>query len=808
MKLVGFNKTSYVNHASSIIFFALITILYCWPILEGQRINQSDFKQFLGMSQEILDYRSKNNQEALWTNSMFGGMPAYQISVVYANNILVYIDKVFQLYLPRPIGILFLYFLGFYLLLCSLRIKPALSFLGALCFGLSTYFLIILEVGHNTKAHAISYMAPALSGLVYLFRKQEDSLFNKSFGFLISFLFLGLHLRANHLQITYYLLFILFAFWLHYLIYAIKEDNLKRHVKLTSLFIIAGCLAIAINIGSIWSTYDYSKYTIRGQSDLTSYSNNKTSGLDKDYATAYSYGKLETFNLLYPNFVGGASIGKLPEDSHVFKALRNQGYSKNDSRDFIQNIPLYFGPQIFTAGPVYIGAVTWLLFFIGFFTLRKNIKWILVGLILFSLILSWGKYFPLLTNFLLDYFPLYNKFRTVSMILVIAQFSIPLLAIIGLNKYSSLDFKFQERQKVLVKSVLILMSLSFFFLLFGRLLFDFSSLSDINYPKWFLEALQKDRLAVFRLDIFRSLGLIMIASLILFYFLIQNNSKNSYKWIWILSLLVLLDMWFVNKRYFNSNDFIPKNQLEKPFKEESYDKYIKQDTTIFRVYNLNERLDQGARTSYFHHSLGGYHGAKLGRYQEVIDMHISKGNPNVINMLNTKYIISSDKKNQSFVEKNPYALGNAWFVERINWVDNADQEIKSLSSIDPSNTVTINKEYSSYINEIYYDSLNTINMISYAPNRLSYKSSSKQNGMVVFSEIYYPKGWLAYIDGQLVNHFPVNYILRGLLVPSGEHEIVFEFKPKSFFISSIISLICSCLFVLVTLFTVVLFFKK
>jgi len=267
-------------------------------------------------------------------------------------------------------------------------------------------------------------------------------------------------------------------------------------------------------------------------------------------------------------------------------------------------------------------------------------------------------------------------------------------------------------------------------------------------------------------------------------------------------------MWSVNKRYFNSNDFIPKSQLEKPFTEESYDKDIKQDTTIFRVYNLNERLDQGARTSYFHHSLGGYHGAKLGRYQEVIDMHISKGNPNVINMLNTKYIISSDKKNQSFVERNPYALGNAWFVERINWVDNADQEIKSLSSIDPSNTVTINKEYSSDINEIYYDSLNTINMISYAPNRLKYKSNSKKNGIVVFSEIYYPKGWLAYIDGQLVDHFPVNYILRGLLVPSGEHEIVFEFKPKSFFISSVIALVCSCLFILIIILTGVLFFKK
>ena len=383
------------NHVFAILVFALITIFYCWPILDGKKINQSDYKQFLGMSKEIVDFRLENGEEALWTNSMFGGMPAYQISVHYSNNILVQIDKFLQLYLPRPVGIIFLYFIGFYILLLSMRLNPHFAFLGALAFGFSTYLFIIIEVGHNTKAHAIAYIAPALAGMVYCFKEENNSLSKKIFGFFLSFLFLGLHLRGNHLQITYYFLFILFAFWVNYLINAIRNNKKSDFIKSTLVFFTAGLLAISINIGNIWSTYEYSKYTTRGMSELTPKSNNQTSGLDKDYATSYSYGKLETLNLLYPNFVGGPSVGKLSEKSAVFQALRSNGISKKDSKGFIEAVPLYFGPQQFTAGPVYIGAVVWLLFFIGLFVIKKPIKWILVTLILFSFVLAWGKYFPL-----------------------------------------------------------------------------------------------------------------------------------------------------------------------------------------------------------------------------------------------------------------------------------------------------------------------------------------------------------------------------------------------------------------------------
>ena len=796
---------SYLHYIFSVFAFAIITIAYCWPILDGDKINQSDYKQFLGMSKEIVDFRSEHGEEALWTNSMFGGMPAYQISVHYANNILVQIDQFFQLYLPRPVGIIFLYFIGFYILLLSMRLNPHFAFLGALAFGFSTYLFIIIEVGHNTKAHAIAYMAPSLAGMVHCFRQENNYLSKKIFGFFISFLFLGLHLRGNHLQITYYFLFILFAFWVHYLIHAIKMNQNTNFIKSTLVFCAAGLFAISINIGNIWSTYEYSKYTTRGMSELTPNSTNQTTGLDKDYATSYSYGKLETLNLLYPNFVGGASVGKLSEKSAVFQALRSNGFSKKDSKSFIEAVPLYFGPQQFTAGPVYIGAVVWLLFFIGLFTIKKPLKWILLMLILFSFTLAWGKYFPLITNLFLDYFPLYNKFRTVSMILVIAEFTVPLIGAIGLYSLWNLDIELREKTQILLKSSGFLILTSFFFLVFGNILFDFKSISDSQFPTWFLDALINDRLSMYKSDIIRSMVLIVMATIII-YLAIIRYEKHHFTWVYILAILIFVDMWFVNKRYFNQDSFVVKSKVETPFQIQDFDKLIKQDTSVYRVYNLNERLDQGARTSYFHHSLGGYHGAKLGKYQELIDAHISKGSLNVINMLNTKYIITSNKNREPIVQQNSSACGNAWFVKDVNWVYSADQELISLSDFDPNNSVIINNKYQHYVGDFNYNEDNIIELKTYRPNKLIYNAHVDTASLAVFSEIFYPKGWKAYLDGVPVNHFPVNYILRGLYIPKGVSEIVFEFKPKSFFVSSKISFISSCLLVLTGILSIVRLF--
>ena len=789
-------------HFLAIVLFALITILYCHPILKGQKINQSDYKQFLGMSKEIVDYRSSTGEEALWTNSMFGGMPAYQISVRYPNNILVHIDQFFQLYLPRPIGVIFLYFLGFYIFLLSLKINPKISVLGAIAFGMSSYFFIILEAGHNTKAHAIAYMAPAVASMLYCIKQSQKSRWHNIAAFFFAFLALGLHLRANHLQITYYLLFILFSFWIYYLINFIQLQQLSKFIKSTLIFIVSGIMAISINLGSIWSTYDYSKHTIRGHSELKRENGESYSGLNKDYATAWSYGKVETFNMLYPNFVGGSSHAKLSDKSNLYQALQKNGISRKDSRNFIQAVPLYFGPQSFTSGPVYIGAIVWLLFFIGFFTIKKPIRWILLSLIVFSFLLAWGKYFPFVTNFFLDYFPLYNKFRTVSMILVITQFTIPLLAIIGFNQFVYSDLNYKIKMNILLKSSGILIGISLFFLLFSNLLFDFRGLTDSQFPVWFIDALILDRIDLFKMDIIRSLFFIIVTALLVFYFVIKTTHDNSY-WLYGLIFLVLIDMWFVNKRYLNTDDFVPVSDIEKPFKAQIFDQMIKQDTSVYRVYNLTERIDQGARTSYFHHSLGGYHGAKLGKYQEVIDQHIIKGNMNVINMLNTKYIIVPSENGEPTVQQNTDAFGNAWFVDNVKWVETAKEEIGALSEFNLKKIAIVNEKYKKYADGIVLNMENSIQLISYAPNKIIYNVNNEENSLAVFSEIFYPEGWQAYIDGVAVNHFPVNYILRGLVVPRASKKIIFEFKPQSFFISAKISFLASCLLIITGLITFV-----
>tara|TARA_B100001250_G_scaffold108108_1_gene91245 strand:- start:15008 stop:17434 length:2427 start_codon:yes stop_codon:yes gene_type:complete len=795
-----YNIRTYSIHIFPFFLFLAITLLYCFPILEGKKINQSDHKQFLGMSKEIVDYRDKTGQEALWTNSMFGGMPAYQISVHHPNNILVHIDQFFQLYLPRPVGIIFLYFIGFYILLLSLKINPHLSILGALAFGMSSYFFIILEAGHNTKAHAIAYIAPVVASFIYCFNRDKTALLSQVPIFFFSFLSLGLHLRANHLQITYYLLFILFFFWVSYLLDAYQKQKIPNFIRQTSIFSIAGIMAISINLGNIWSTYDYSHHTIRGDSELLTESGDVQSGLDTEYATAWSYGKVETFNMFFPNFVGGSSHSSLSENSNLYKALRQNRVSKRDSRNFIKSVPLYFGPQSFTSGPVYLGAITWLLFFIGLFIVKKPIKWVLLSLVCFSFILAWGKYFPVVTNLFLDYFPLYNKFRTVSMILIIAQFAVPLLAILGLHKIIYSDIEIDEKKKIIIKSALLLICTSIFFLLFRDILFDFKSQTDARFPSWFIDALIQDRANLFRLDILRSVFFVSISA-VLIYIIIQRDLRMQPIWIYVLSIFVIADMWFINKRHLNSDDFIQKADLETPFTMQEYDKLIKEDTSIYRVYNLNERLDQGARTSYFHHSLGGYHGAKLGKYQDLIDFHLTKGNMNVINMLNTKYIIAPNENQQPIVQQNPEALGNAWLVDSIQWVNNANEALDQLHRFYPKNTVIIDKKYQEQVNNTKLGLDGSIELTSYSPNKLVYNISSKTPALVVFSEIFYPNGWRAYIDDNFVEHFPVNYLLRGLIIPNGSHEVVFEFKPKSFFVSAKLSLFSSCLLICVSLIT-------
>ena len=870
-------KKKLLFHLIAITLFALITLIYCNPILENKRINQSDIIQFQGMSKEIKDFRDRTGDEALWTNSMFGGMPAYQISVKYPNNILLHIDKVLQLGFPRPIGIIFLYFLGFYILMLSMKLDYKLAFLASIAFGLSSYFLIIIEAGHNTKAHAISYMAPTIAGMLWCLRGK------RLLGFFLTFLFLGLQIRANHPQISYYLIFILSSFWLTYLIYSFKDKKLKYFISNTLVFMLGCLLAIMINISSLWSTYDYSKYTMRGGSDLIQ----SESGLKKDYAMQWSYGKMETFNLLIPNLYGGVSKSFLEDkESEIYKSLTsiqrkkqnefekqfNDWSKKNLGIDFslytslvsryqsqkitdeemetlmqldakikqsesvvnqkqneiysklFKDLPAlqgasseYWGPQAFTSGPVYLGSSIIFLFFLSIFLFFSDVyrvkilKICLLGLCFFSLLLAWGSNLEWFNNLFFNYFPLYNKFRTVSMILIIVQFAVPIIAILGLNSFlnSDLDVK-KNRIKILLSGGLVVF-ICLFFIVFWHQFYTYNNVLSNEYNGFF-DTLKNARFSLLKSDVYRTILVTSLCLFSLFAFSFNKLSKNTL--IFLLISFVLFDLWGVNKRYLNESNFISKKSMEKPYNFPTNDKEIKSDSTIFRVFNADEGFS-GTNTSYFFHSLGGYHGAKLSKYQNLIDSVFFSRNPNsALRMLNTKYIIQNKSVIKTDSQFGQSPLGNAWFVQNIDTVDSNEDELKSIKSFffDPSITAIINKDQLNLLEEFEYDSTATINLLAskdnYNPSRLVYKTSDlKSNQLAVFSEIYYPKGWYVYIDGKKVDYFRVNYLLRGLIIPKGEHEVVFEFKPNSFYVGNKIALSSSIIF-LITFFTVLVYYLK
>ena len=845
-------------HIIHILLFVAITFFYCWPIIEGEVVDSGDFKQFKGMSQEIEEYRTDTGEEALWTNRMFGGMPTFHMGVKYPNNILLTIDQIFQLGFPRPIGMIFICFLGFYILLLTLKLDLKIAFLGALAFGLSSYLYIIIAAGHNTKIHAIAYMAPTIAAMIYCYRDK------RLLGFFLTFLFLGLQIRANHYQITYYLLFLLFGFWLYEIICSVNKKELKNFLKNTVVFSLGCLFAILINIPSLWSTYDYSKYSTRGGSEINLEEKNHN-GLDYDYVTEYSYGKLETFNLMIPNLYGGSSqSSELSEKSSYYKtlnSLKKDGFQLNPD-EIIQNTQMYWGGQPFTSGPVYIGSIVVFLFFLGLFIMNEKgiqifsksyiLGWILFGLILLSIFLSWGYNFWL-AEYFFHYFPMYSKFRVVSMMLVIVEIAIPILAVIGLTKF--LDINFSSKKVNKRKGIYLLSSFFIFIFICGCVFFMLSNSSltsirekenlqtfkddivelekysnfyelklddaykqsmnnfthirilgiyrslalpyqiqDLNYQiiqqKNQIEiqedlslASVNDRWSLFTKDLGRSVIFVFLSVIILSLFLMQRLNRNIV--IYLIAGLILVDMWFVNKRYLNSNNFSKaQDVLESPFQANKSDKKIMQDKSHYRVYDGG-----GARTSYFHNNILGYHAAKLSRYNDVLNKHFPD-NKNVFDMLNVKYLGSEIRYS---------ALGNAWFISNVKYVNTAQEEFNYLSDLnfDPKSTIIVNNKDSLNISQSNYFSNNDqIDLINYSPNELVYKSQSENKQLAVFSEIYYPKGWNAYIDGEKVPYFCANYILRALEVPKGERTITFKFEPNSFYVGNNIALASSIIFIL------------
>ena len=769
-------------HIIIIVLFALISFAYFSPIIEGKRIDGHDVKTWIGMSKEISDFRDSSGNEALWTNSMFSGMPAYQISVKYSSNLVRYIDKVISLGFPRPANLLFLYLLGFYLLLLSLKVDYRVAAVGAIAYAFSSYFFIIIQAGHMTKAHAIAYLPMVVASVIYTYRGKL------LLGGTLTALTVALELYSNHLQITYYLIFILIFIGLYQLFQDYKSQNLPSFFKRSGVLILAALLATGTCFTRLKTTMDYGKDSTRGKSELTSNIENKTKGLDKDYATQWSYGIAETMTLLIPNFHGGASQGELSTNSETYNALKRSPNAKK----IIKSLPLYWGDQPIVSGPTYAGAIVIFLFLLSLFLLKGRFKYWILSLTVLSIFLAWGKNFMPLTELFLDFFPGYNKFRAVSMILIVAEFTLPLLAFLALNNFIFSDADKLSKQKSLKNAFFITSSITLLFALVPNIFFDFVGFNDSMLASngWPVEALQSDRASMLSNDAWRSFFFILLAFLSLFFFLKHKVSSNNV--ILIFAVLLLFDMWTINKRYLNDSHFIRSSKVKIPYKASQADNFILSDNDPnFRVFNQSVSTFNDASTSYFHKSIGGYHGAKLKRYQELIDSHISKGNMQVLNMLNTKYFILQNGK----VNRNPNVLGNAWFIKDTKIVENADAEILALNNFDASSIAIIDKRFKSLIKEFSSDSLSSIKLDEYQPNYLKYSSSSKENQIAVFSEVYYDKGWNSYIDGELVSHFRANYILRAMNIPKGNHTIEFRFEPEIFKIGERISLASSILLI-------------
>lgn len=791
-------------HLLVIIGFVVLSLGYFSPVLSGKQIFQSDIMQYIGMSKQQNDFREATGEETYWTNSAFAGMPTYQLGAKYPHNYIKKLDLSLR-FLPRPADYLFLYFLGFYVLLLVLKVDFKLAALGAIAFGFSTYLIIILGVGHNSKAHAIAYMPLVLSGIVLTFQRKYIA------GFLLTAIAMGLEIVANHFQMTYYLMLLVIILGIAYLVDAYKKKLLPHYFKSVGILVAAVIVAIALNATSVLATQEYVKESTRGKSELTINPDGSakeiTSGLDKDYITQFSYGYWETFNLFIPRFMGGGNGEDVGKDSATYDAFRKLGATTSQALQESKQAPMYWGDQPIVEAPAYIGAVILFLFVFALFLIRGRLKWWLVGGTVFSLLLSYGKNLGFLTDFFIDYVPLYNKFRAVTSIQVLLELCIPILAIFGLVKLFNDFEKTEEKLKALKYASIITGGLAMVFLLFKSSLFDFVGVNDgfyrQSYGHDFVDALIEDRKSIFTLDTIRTLVLVLLSAGVIFMFL---KGKLQEKWaIVAFGALILFDLVGVDKRYVNNDDFVSAIQVNKPFDANKADTEILKDTGYYRVFDL---VGGAAKPSYFHNSLNGYNAAELKRYSEVFDFYVAKNNINVLNMFNTKYIIF-ENEGDIIPYENDKANGHAWFVKELKGVATANEEIKALDSLDTKHKAIYNSEIYKNIETNYsVDSLASIKLVSYKPNYLKYESNNSNIGFVVFSEVYYGNGWKTFVDGKEDTHMRVNYTLRGMELPSGNHTIEFRFDPDVVKTGSKIALASSILLGLLLLGGLFLEFRR
>ncbi|WP_340074017.1 YfhO family protein [Leptobacterium sp. I13] len=774
--------------------FIIISLAYFHPVLQGKKIFQNDIAQYIGMAKERNDLRAEENKESYWTNSAFGGMPTYQLGAQYPHDYIKKIDRTIR-FLPRPADYLFLYFIGFYVLLLVLKVDYKLAFLGALGFGFSTYLIIILGVGHNAKAHAIAYFPIVLSGILLAFQRKYV------YGFLLTALAMALEISANHFQMTYYLLLLVLILGVVYLIQAIQRKELVSFFKTVGVLALAVILSLWMNATNLLATQEYTKWSTRGKSELIINPDGSikegNSGLSKEYITEYSYGIVETLNLFVPRLFGGSNNENLGKTSKTYEFLIQQGVPRSQAIGFAESLPAYWGDQPIVAAPAYVGAVVLFLFILSLFLVKGTLKkWLLGGIIL-SLLLSWGKNLAVLTDFMIDYFPLYNKFRAVSSIQVVLELCIPVMAILGLTAFFNKERSIDEKKNALKWTTIITAGVGIL-LFFAKGSFDFVGSNDGYYRQVLgneiVEMIKLDRKAVYNHDLFRTLIFVALSAAVLWGF-IKGMLRKQYT-LGAFTLLILFDMIGVAQRYVNKNDFVQARRMEKPFQATPVDTEILKDTTHYRVYEPSLRM-AGGRASYFHKAIGGYHAAKPGRFQELYDYQIAQNNVGVLNMLNVKYIIRQNEQGQTYPALNPYANGNAWFVTDKKTVNTADEEIKALKELDTKTEIVLNKNdvpEEVILKEYERDTTATIELVSYHPDALIYESETTLPQLAVFSEVHYPKGWQVFIDGNPIEHFRANYVLRAMEIPEGKHTIHFKFDPEVVKTGSVITLTGSIIF--------------
>lgn len=815
-----------------VILFAVLSYAYFYPAVSEDRIlYRHDASAGRGAGQEQTEYLEKTGERTRWTNSLFGGMPTYQLAPSYdSQDTLIGISWLYRLGLPEFVWYVFVYLLGFYILLRAFDFRQHLAALGSIIWAFSSYFFIIIAAGHIWKVYALAYLPPMIAGIVLAYRGKY------LWGLVVTALFAALEIYANHVQMTYYYLFIILFMVIAYLVDAIRNKKLAHFWKATAVCAAGALIGICLNLSNLYHTWQYSKESMRGKSELVKANteNQTSSGLDRDYITQWSYGIDETWTLLIPNAKGGAHQIKLGEDADAMAKVDPQ------FQQIVAQWYQYWGEQPFTAGPVYVGAFVMMLFILGCFIVKGPMKWALLAATILSIMLSWGKHFMPLTNFFIDFVPMYAKFRTVSSILVIAEFTIPLLAIMALKRLVDEPELIKTRRTsiYLIVSFVITAGLAWIFRLMPTAFFDFISTADTaqlsqyvpqEYLAPILDSISKARVEVFKSDCMRSAWIIVIGTVLLF--LYKANKLKAPYMVGAILVLCLVDMWQINKRYLYDEMFVDKTVREQPIKMSAAEEQILKDKSLdYRVLNLASNTFNENETSFYLKSIGGYHAAKLRRYQEMIDAYISKEMSGVfsgltsaqgditkvngdsiwpvLNMLNAKYFILPLQSGQTVPVQNPYTYGNAWFVDKVNYVDNANQEIDMVGKLNLRHEAVADKKFAEQLGKsVKQDSTSIVTITSYEPNKLVYDVHSDKGGVVVFSEIYYP-GWTASVDGEEVELGRVNYILRALNVKPGNHKVELSFFPKSVDITETVAYVAYGILLLVILFLIFMEWKK